>query len=414
MTVVALDTAESWACEGCGVTVSWMDGHRGPLPDTWAHEEDGPHCLKCRRELAAEAALDAAPEESNREARAKMRRASLIEFEVRRTPERPNNTIARACHASRRSRSPPRVNASSRRPRPPAGVDGLGTHRVGPGAVGRPDGQPRLALKHRGCQRVAPVHIRRPLESVRGLARSRWFAAGWGLAAVAWLIHIAALSMAPISLVQTILAGGAVTLAVMSRGCSAIRGAPAVAGAAAGGRRAGAAGDHAPPLPREPLRLLPAAILGFEGGLAALAAGLALGHRSERLEASRGVMLAAISGTLFAVAGVAIKGLTGAGGRRSRSSSLGRPDPPQRRARPVHRGGRPAARRRDRDDRPDGPGRERCADLGRRARLRRSAQHQPVGHRPSGGRLRDGLLLGAPAARPRAALGEAQPVPAAA
>jgi hypothetical protein len=100
MSVAALDTAESWACEGCDVTVSWMDGHRGPLPDTWALTEDGPHCLKCRRELAAEAALDAAPQESSREVRAKMRRASLIEFEVRRTPERPNNTIARACHAS--------------------------------------------------------------------------------------------------------------------------------------------------------------------------------------------------------------------------------------------------------------------------------------------------------------------------
>ena len=59
-------------------------------------------------------------------------------------------------------------------------------------------------LKHRGCQRVPPVHIRRPLQSARGLARSRWFAAGWGLAAVAWLIHVAALSMAPISLVQAV------------------------------------------------------------------------------------------------------------------------------------------------------------------------------------------------------------------
>ena len=72
-------------------------------------------------------------------------------------------------------------------------------------------------LKHRGCQRVAPVHIRRPLASVRGLAGSRWFVAGWGLAAVAWLVHVAALSMAPISLVQAVLAGGAVTLAVMSQ-----------------------------------------------------------------------------------------------------------------------------------------------------------------------------------------------------
>lgn len=71
-------------------------------------------------------------------------------------------------------------------------------------------------LKHRGCQRV-PVHIRRPLYSARKLARSRWFALGWGLAAAAWLVHVAALSMAPISVVQAVLAGGVVTLAVMSQ-----------------------------------------------------------------------------------------------------------------------------------------------------------------------------------------------------
>src|SRR5882672_8050798 len=72
-------------------------------------------------------------------------------------------------------------------------------------------------LKHRGCQRAAAVHFARPLSSIRGLARSPWFAAGWGLAALAWLIHIAALSLAPISIVQAVLAGGAVTLAVMSQ-----------------------------------------------------------------------------------------------------------------------------------------------------------------------------------------------------
>jgi hypothetical protein len=40
-------------------------------------------------------------------------------------------------------------------------------------------------LKHRGCQQSQPVHIGRPLASLRSLAASRWFAAGWGLAAVA-------------------------------------------------------------------------------------------------------------------------------------------------------------------------------------------------------------------------------------
>lgn len=97
---VAEVTAERWTCDGCDVAVSWIDGHRGPLPDTWVLSDDGHFCLKCRRERAADSAIDAAADDTTREARAKLRRASLIEFEVRRTPDRPNNTIARACRSS--------------------------------------------------------------------------------------------------------------------------------------------------------------------------------------------------------------------------------------------------------------------------------------------------------------------------
>jgi hypothetical protein len=52
-------------------------------------------------------------------------------------------------------------------------------------------------------------------------------------------------------------------------------------------------------------------MLGFEGGLTLIACGLALGHRSERLAGHHRVLLAAIAGTLFGIAGIAIKGLTG-------------------------------------------------------------------------------------------------------
>jgi multidrug transporter EmrE-like cation transporter len=170
-------------------------------------------------------------------------------------------------------------------------------------------------LKHRGCQRVEPIHIARPLQSVRGLARSRWFAAGWGLAAAAWLVHVAALSMAPISLVQAVLAGGAVTLAVMSQRIFGDRverrqwlalllGGAGLALLAVTVPRF--SGNHS--------EFALAPILGFEGGLALLAGALALGHRSERLQARRGIVLAALAGTLFALAGVAIKGLIGAHG----------------------------------------------------------------------------------------------------
>jgi len=170
-------------------------------------------------------------------------------------------------------------------------------------------------LKHRGCQDTRTVEISRPLAGMRDLARSRWFVAGWGLAAIAWLAHVAALSMAPISLVQAILAGGAVTLAVLSQ---RLFGDPV-------GRRqwlalvVGAVGLVllVATLPRfhgSDSSFSLAAILGFEGGLVLLAGGIALAHRSVRLSARRGVLRAILAGLLFALAGIAIKAVTGGAG----------------------------------------------------------------------------------------------------
>lgn len=169
-------------------------------------------------------------------------------------------------------------------------------------------------LKHRGCHLVEPVRFRQPLRSARALARSRWFAAGWGVAAVAWLIHIAALSMAPISIVQAVLAGGAVTVAVLSQ---RIFGDPVERqqwlALLLGGAGLALLAVTLPQLHGSHSEFSVGAILGFEGGLALLASALALGHRSQRLAARRGVLLAALAGTLIAFAGIAIKGLFGVG-----------------------------------------------------------------------------------------------------
>lgn len=169
-------------------------------------------------------------------------------------------------------------------------------------------------LKHRGCHLADPISIRQPLRSARGLAASPWFAAGWGLAAIAWLIHVAALSMAPISIVQAVLAGGAVTLAVMSQrlfGHQVER--RQWFALLLGGAGLALLVLTVPHFSDRHSDFSVAAILGFEGGLALLAAGLLLGHRSERLAGHGSILLAAIAGTLIALAGVAIKGLTGAG-----------------------------------------------------------------------------------------------------
>ncbi len=178
-------------------------------------------------------------------------------------------------------------------------------------------------LKHRGCQHTEPVSASRPLASLRGLAGSRWFVAGWGLAALAWLTHVAALSLAPISLVQAVLAGGAVTLAVISQ---------RLFGDTVGRRQwlallLGGAGLAllAATLPHfhgSHSGFSLAAIAGFEGGLVLLAAGIALGHRAGRIAVRRGLLLSILAGLLFALAGIAIKGLTGADSSLPLTASL--------------------------------------------------------------------------------------------
>ncbi len=99
MSVVAA-TAHKWTCDRCGVSVSRIDGTRVALPESWTTATDGNFCLACRRERAGEAALDDAPADCSNEVRAKVRRSGLLEFEVRRAPDRADNAIAKACHTS--------------------------------------------------------------------------------------------------------------------------------------------------------------------------------------------------------------------------------------------------------------------------------------------------------------------------
>jgi hypothetical protein len=73
-------------------------------------------------------------------------------------------------------------------------------------------------LKHRGAIESPDVEWRQPLRSSLRLFRSPAYALGMGVAMASWGLHVAALSLAPISLVQTVIAGGLVLLTVLANG----------------------------------------------------------------------------------------------------------------------------------------------------------------------------------------------------
>src|SRR6266540_1311011 len=70
--------------------------------------------------------------------------------------------------------------------------------------------------KHRGAVAAPDIHMRHPLGSAAALFRSKWWAIGFGVAIAAWALHVAALALAPISLVQAVISGGLVFLAVLA------------------------------------------------------------------------------------------------------------------------------------------------------------------------------------------------------
>ena len=63
-------------------------------------------------------------------------------------------------------------------------------------------------LKHRGACAAPDVDLRHPVRSAVGLFRSKWFTIGMLVAAAAFLFHVAAITLAPLSLVQAVLSGG--------------------------------------------------------------------------------------------------------------------------------------------------------------------------------------------------------------
>lgn len=71
-------------------------------------------------------------------------------------------------------------------------------------------------LKQKGAVKAPPVEWRRPVYSFISLFRSPLFVLGCVVATTSWGFHVAALALAPISVVQSVIAGGLVLVTVLA------------------------------------------------------------------------------------------------------------------------------------------------------------------------------------------------------
>ena len=169
-------------------------------------------------------------------------------------------------------------------------------------------------FKHRGACAAPDVEWRHPLRSAKNLWTSKWFAIGMGVAISAWLFHVAAMALAPLSLVQAVISGGLVFLAVLADRmfgfnlgrrqwagvCMTALGLALLAITLPGSDGAHSSYSHA-------------AMISFELGLLAVG-GFIVWSPSVREHEHHGVFLGAAAGIMFGVSDIAIKALTGAGG----------------------------------------------------------------------------------------------------
>jgi hypothetical protein len=170
-------------------------------------------------------------------------------------------------------------------------------------------------LRHRGAVESPDVDVRRPLRTISGLFSSKWWSIGFAVAFLAWGFHVAALGIAPLSLVQAVLASGFVLLGLLAErffgfhlgrrewtgiGLTAaglaLLGVTAAAEPSGGGARSG-------------YGIL--AAVAFEGALVGLGFLLMISHRAERVPGGHGNLLGAAAGLLFTVSHIGIKALTG-------------------------------------------------------------------------------------------------------
>jgi len=166
-------------------------------------------------------------------------------------------------------------------------------------------------FKQRGAVLAPAIKVRHLLRSAADLFRSRWFLVGWIVAVVAWGLHVGALSLAPLSVVQAVLSGGLAFLAVLAErffgfhlgrrqwvGLSITAAGLAVIGLTSAGA------NH----PRQGSL---AALIAVEGGIFVTGAALVrISTRRHLSSRAEGLVLGVAAGALFGVSDVAIKWLT--------------------------------------------------------------------------------------------------------
>jgi drug/metabolite transporter (DMT)-like permease len=167
-------------------------------------------------------------------------------------------------------------------------------------------------FKYKWAVAAPDVDMRHPLRSAIDLFRSRWWSIGWGVAAVAFALHVAALTLAPISIGQAVLAGGLVFLAVLAErffgfelGRRQWIGIGLVAVSLALLTLTGGGGGEA----NSGYSL--AGMIVFEGIAVGVGGLLVVSHWIERIPVQRGVLLGIAAGLGFGISDVAIKALSG-------------------------------------------------------------------------------------------------------
>jgi hypothetical protein len=87
-------------CARCEMTTTWIPrSKKEKVPANWIIKNGQGYCLACRRELAVDDALADMGEDAPA-VRAKIRSQAVVEFEIRRDPDRRDGDIARAARCS--------------------------------------------------------------------------------------------------------------------------------------------------------------------------------------------------------------------------------------------------------------------------------------------------------------------------